>query len=225
MTITRRDLLLSAVAGARVLSDRLRSASRLFAGGQGRTGDLLTLPADLPVPIDDGACRHLPTMRMPALRLLSTAGRWVDVQGSAERRTVIYCYPRTGQPDKDPGPGWDQIPGARGCTPETCAFRDHHKEIARLGADVYGVSTQDSSYQQEMVRRLNVPFEVLSDADLKLVTALRLPTFEFEGLTLIRRLTMIVRNRRIEKIFYPVFPPDQHAAEIVSLLKEHGQRI
>jgi peroxiredoxin len=182
-----------------------------------RTDDLYKLPAGLPVPIDDGACRHLPGKRVPSLSLKSTSHR--DVNLSLLRgRTVIYCYPRTGLPHQDPPAGWDDVPGARGCTPESCGFRDHHAELRALGADVYGLSTQETDYQQEVVARLHLPFELLSDATLAFTNALTLPTFTIAGMTLVKRLTLIVRDGRIEHVFYPVFPPDTHAEQVVAWL-------
>jgi len=136
-------------------------------------------------------------------------------------RVVVFVYPRTGLPDRDSPPGWDDIPGARGCTPETCGFRDHHKDLAKLHAEVFGVSTQSTDYQQEMVKRLEVPFEVLSDEHFALIKALRLPTFTVDGMTLNKRLTLIARNGHIEQVFYPVFPPDTHADEVIGWLQKH----
>jgi peroxiredoxin len=188
---------------------------------KGRSDNLYELPKNLPVPIDDGACNHLTGMTIPSIPLPSTKGRMVDLVKVAAPRIIVYAYPQTGTPDKDPPPGWDAIPGARGCTPETCAFRDHHKELKALGAEVFGLSTQTTEYQQEMVARLHVPFEVLSDADFKLTHALRLPTFDIAGFTLIKRLTLVLRGSRIEKVFYPIFPPDRHAQEVKSWL-EHN---
>lgn len=219
----RRHFLRAVAAGGWAISDR---SFRLHAAPGHtqrlpRTVDITQSAPNVPVPVDDGACRHLVGMAMPAIRLRSTSGRWVDVRGTARARTVFYCYPRTGRPGEDLGPTWDEIPGARGCTSEACAFRDHHADLHRLGADVYGVSSQDMDYQQEMVIRLRVPFEVLSDEHLRLTKALRLPTFRFQGMTLIKRLTLIVRDRAIEKVFYPVFPPDGHAAEVITWLTEH----
>ncbi|WP_270935331.1 peroxiredoxin [Falsiroseomonas oryzae] len=179
---------------------------------------LTELPADLPPPPDDGACDHLPGTTMPSVVLPSTAGRDVDLGALPPGRVVIYCYPRTGRPDEPLPAGWDGIPGARGCTPQSCAFRDHHAELARLGTGVFGLSTQTTDYQREMAERLHLPFEVLSDAELRFARALRLPTFEVEGMTLIRRLTLIVRDGRIEHVFYPVFPPDRSAEETVRWL-------
>jgi peroxiredoxin len=186
--------------------------------------DLGTLPADLPVPVDDGACDHLVGMSVPAVALPSTAGRSVVLAQTGRPRTVVYIYPRTGEPDKSPPEGWDQIPGARGCTPQSCSFRDHHKELLELGAEVFGLSSQTTAYQQEMALRLHLPFEVLSDADLRLTRALRLPTFEFAGMTLIKRLTLILREGGIEHVLYPVFPPDQSAAQTIAWLRAHPVR-
>ena len=143
----------------------------------------------------------------------------VDVSALTAPRTVIYCYPRTGVPGSPLPQGWDAIPGARGCTPQACAFRDHYRELASLGAEVFGLSTQTTGYQQEMVERLHVPFEVLSDAEFRFCDALRLPTFEADGMRLVKRLTLIIRNGRIETVFYPVFPPDASAEQVVNWLR------
>jgi len=179
------------------------------------------LPSNLPVPVDDGACDHLPGLPVPSIKLRSTRDRWVDLSAVSDSRVVVYAYPRTGRPDEPLLPGWDAIPGARGCTPETCGFRDHHQDLQRLGAEVFGFSTQTTEYQKEMAERLHLPFEVLSDADLAFVHALRLPTFDIEGMTLVKRLTLVISGRRIEKVFYPVFPPDKHAAEVIDWLRNH----
>jgi peroxiredoxin len=189
-----------------------------------RSDNLQALPPDLPVPVDDGACNHLPGLTLPAIALPSTAGGTIRLDQSASRWTVIYAYPRTGLPDQDPPGGlavWDAIPGARGCTPQTCSYRDHYRELAGLGAEVYGVSAQDTAYQQEMVARLHVPFAVLSDADLAWSTALRLPTFAMAGMTLIRRLTLICSAGRIRRVFYPVFPPDADAGRVIEWLQSN----
>jgi peroxiredoxin len=184
--------------------------------------NLNALPANLPRPKDDGGARHLTGMAIPNLELPSTSNRLVNLAKLTAPRLVIYCYPMTGRPDRQLPAGWDDIPGARGCTPETCGFRDHHKDLAKLHADVYGVSTQSTEYQQEMVKRLEVPFEVLSDERFAFTKALKLPTFSVEGMTLIKRLTLIVRGGKIEKVFYPVFPPDTHAEEVIAWLKQHN---
>ena len=183
--------------------------------------NLNQLPANLPRPKDDGAARHLKGMALPDLELPSTANRRVNLSRIAALRVVIYAYPMTGRPDRQLPQGWDDIPGARGCTPETCGFRDHHKDLAKLQTEVFGLSTQDTPYQQEMVKRLEVPFEVLSDEHMALARALKLPTFTVEGMTLLKRLTLVARNCRIEQVFYPVFPPDKHAEEVIAWLKAH----
>ena len=139
-------------------------------------------------------------------------------QASLTRRTVVYCYPRTGEPGRDPPKGWNDIPGARGCTPQACSFRDHYRELQACGVEVFGLSTQSTEYQREAVERLHLPFELLSDLELALTNALQLPTFEVESMTLIKRLTLIIHAGRIEKVFYPVFPPDKHVEEVIELL-------
>ena len=175
------------------------------------------LPDGLPVPTDDGAADHLPGMRLPPVPLISTAGDAVDL-AALPGRTVVYCYPMTGRPGSDLPPGWDEIPGARGCTPQSCSFRDHHAELQALGARVFGMSTQDTDYQREAAVRLHLPFELLSDAELAFAGALDLPTFEVDGMILLKRLTLIIDDGRIEKVFYPVFPPDKSAEEVLGWL-------
>jgi peroxiredoxin len=188
-----------------------------------RSDNLYELPKNLPIPIDDGACDHLTGLRLPSVPLMSTAGTPVDL-AHLSGITVVYCYPRTGRPDQDPPDGWDLIPGARGCTPQSCAFRDHYQQLRQVGvAQVCGLSTQTSSYQREAVERLHLPFALLSDAELAFTRALQLPTFEVAGMTLIKRLTLIITNGKIVKVFYPVFPPDQNAAEVLTWLSEHPQ--
>jgi peroxiredoxin len=183
-----------------------------------RSDNLYALPPNLPVPQDDGACRHLPGMKVPSVALASTAGRSVDLSKLAGR-TVLYCYPRTGRPDQEVPLGWNEIPGARGCTPQSCAFRDHFEELKRAGAaQVFGLSTQDTDYQREAAERLHLPFELLSDAEFRFTQALRLPTFETSGMTLTKRLTLILRDGVVEHVFYPVFPPDRNAGDVVAWL-------
>jgi peroxiredoxin len=188
-----------------------------------RSDSVYELPEDLPVPTDDGACAHLPGLAVPSLELPATDGRRIDLT-ALPGRTVVYCYPRTGRPDQELPTGWNEIPGARGCTPEACGFRDHHAELAALGAAVFGLSTQDTAYQQEVAERLHLPFALLSDAELHLTTALRLPTFAVDGMTLINRLTLVLRDGVIEHVFYPVFPPDTHAETVVAWLTTHQGR-
>lgn len=184
-----------------------------------RSDNLYELPKDLPVPQDDGACNHLTGLKLPQLALVSTAGRSV-VLSMLAGRTVVYCYPRTGRPDQEVPAGWNEIPGARGCTPQSCAFRDHFEELKRAGAaQMFGLSTQDAGYQREAAARLHLPFELLSDEKLAFARALKLPTFEVAGMTLIKRLTLIIRDGVIQHVFYPVFPPDRNAGEVVRWLK------
>jgi peroxiredoxin len=183
------------------------------------THDPTTLPPDLPVPQDDGAARHLPAMQLPDVALPATSGPAVNLS-KLKGRTVVYIYPRTGVPGVDAPPGWDDIPGARGCTPQSCGFRDHFAELKALGvAHVVGLSTQDTAYQREAAERLHVPFPILSDAELKFARALRLPTFSVAGMTLLKRMALVIADGKIEKVFYPVFPSDQNAAEVVAWLR------
>jgi peroxiredoxin len=180
---------------------------------------LYEVPEGIPEPADDGACDHLPGMRLPSVPLVSTAGDMVD-PSALTGTTVVYCYPMTGRPDQDLPPGWDDIPGARGCTPQSCAFRDHHAELQALGARVFGLSTQDTEYQREAVERLHLPFPLLSDSELEFAGALDLPTFEAEGMTFIKRLTLIIEDGEIREVFYPVFPPGRNAEEVLDWLSE-----
>lgn len=179
------------------------------------------LPADLPRPVDDGAADHLVGMVIPKIGLHSTAGPVVSLSELPARRTVIYCYPMTGVPGKPLPEDWDAIPGARGCTPQACNFRDHHQEFQLLGAEVFGLSTQTTEYQREMAERLHLPFGVLSDAAFQLCDALRLPTFTVAGMRLLKRLTLIVREGRIEHVFYPVFPTNESADQALRWIKDH----
>ncbi len=185
-----------------------------------RSDNLYELPKGLPVPEDDRACDHLLALRLPSVALQSTAGRRVDLK-SLPGRTVVYCYPRTGKPDIEPPEGWNEIPGARGCTPQSCAFRDHHRELQVLGTRLFGLSTQSTEYQQEAVERLHLPFELLSDFELAFTRALRLPTFKVDSMVLIKRLTLILLDGRVEKVFYPVFPPDKNAHEVMEWLSRN----
>jgi peroxiredoxin len=177
------------------------------------------LPPDLPAPQDDGAARHLTRMKIPALKLPATDGSQVDLS-ALPGRTVVYIYPRTGVPGQPLPDGWNEIPGARGCTPQSCSFRDHFAELKQLGvAHLYGLSTQDTAYQSEAVQRLHLPFSVLSDRKLELTRALRLPTFLVAGMTLLKRMALVVDNGIITKVFYPVFPPDKNAEEVLAWLR------
>lgn len=184
---------------------------------------LTELPADLPEPTDDGAAAHLEGLHLPAVDLPATDGRVVTLSALAGLQ-VIYIYPMTGRPGVPLPEGWNAIPGARGCTPQSCAFRDRHAELAALGVSVSGLSTQDSDDQREAAVRLHLPFPLLSDARLALRDALALPTLEVDGRTLYRRLTLIADAARIVKVFYPVFPPDRNAVEVMAWLAARALR-
>jgi peroxiredoxin len=181
--------------------------------------DPTVLPQGIPAPQDDGAARHLTGRKLPSVRLVATDGFTVDLSTLAGR-TVVYVYPRTGVPGQSPPDGWDDIPGARGCTPQSCSFRDHFAELKRLGvAQLFGLSTQDTDYQREAAERLHLPFAILSDAGLALTRALGLPTFAVVGMTLLKRMALVIDDGVIAKVFYPVFPPDKNAAEVVAWLQ------
>ena len=179
------------------------------------------LPPNLPRPIDDGAADHLIGMRVPKVSLVSTGGRRVDLSTLGAPRTIIYCYPRTGVPGEPLPEGWDRIAGARGCTPQTCGFRDHHHGLKELSAELFGLSTQTTEYQREMAERLHLAFEILSDSEFEFTNALCLPTFEVTGTRLLKRLTLIIRDGLIEHVFYPIFPPDKSADEVLGWLRAH----
>jgi len=184
--------------------------------------DPTVLPADIPAPQDDGAARHLTGMKLPDIALAATSGPVVNLS-KLKGRAVLYIYPRTGVPGVDLPEGWNAIPGARGCTPQSCGFRDHFADLKALGVvHLYGLSTQDSGYQREAVERLHLPFAILSDADLKLGHAIKLPTFATSGMTLFKRMALVIDNGTIVKAFYPVFPPDKNAEEVLAWLRSHG---
>ena len=183
------------------------------------------LPPDLPVPVDDGATDHLPGIQLPSVPLQATDGTAVDL-ADLSGRTVVFIYPKTGRPGQPVPPEWDAIPGARGCTTQACNFRDLHQELITLGvARVFGLSTQTTEYQREAVERLHLPFSLLSDAKLDFAGALRLPTFEFDGETLLCRLTLVIDGGTVRKHFYPVFPPDQSAAQVSAWLTSQKVRL
>jgi peroxiredoxin len=180
----------------------------------------LILPDNLPVPKDDGAAKHLYGLRLPDIALQATDGGAVNLSRLAGR-SVVYVYPRTGRPGQVLPTGWDAIPGARGCTPQSCGFRDHFAELKSLGvAQLYGLATQDGDYQCEVVERLHLPFALLSDRELKFARALKLPTFEVDGMTLFKRMALVIDDGLIAKVFYPVFPPDKSAEEVIAWLRE-----
>jgi peroxiredoxin len=181
----------------------------------------LSLPDNLPIPQDDGACAHLPGLKLPSLALPTTDASTIDFSSLAGR-SVIFCYPKTGLPGKNPPASWDQIPGARGCTPQNCGFREEYGNLLRAGVkQFFGVSTQTTPYQQEAAERLHLPYLLVSDEKLTFARALNLPTFEFEGETLIKRLTLIVDDGVITHVLYPVFPPDKSAADTLQWIKQH----
>lgn len=182
---------------------------------------LTTLPENLPVPEDDGACDHLPGLVLPSIALPSTKGDLVDL-AALPGYVVVYCYPMTGRPDQALPDGWNQIPGARGCTPQSCSFRDHYQELRELQASVFGLSKQSTSYQQEAADRLHLPFPLLSDQLMSFSQALGLPLLKVEGMELIKRLTIIAKDCEIVKVFYPVFPPDQNADQVIAWLKQNA---
>lgn len=174
----------------------------------------------IPVPVDDGATRHLIGSRVASVSLPSTDSSRVDLS-ALHGRTVVYAYPRTGRPGVDNPDGWDMIPGARGCTPQACSFRDHYAELKALGVDhLFGISTQDVAYQREAVERLHLPFPFLSDEKLDLTHAMNLPTFQIEGMTLLKRLTLIIDDGDVRHVFYPVFPPDSSASDVIGWLSQ-----
>ena len=176
----------------------------------------------IPAPSDDGGAAHLKGTKIPSVGLRATDGTSVDLS-KLSGRTVVFAYPRTGEPGKiSLVDDWDMIPGARGCTPQTCSFRDLFTELKAAGsAQVFGLSTQSNEYQTEMAGRLHLPFPVLSDEKLELTRALNLPTMQVAGLTLIKRLALIVDDARIAHVFYPVFPPDRNAGDVLDWLKEN----
>jgi peroxiredoxin len=188
------------------------------AAMQNASHDPQVLPDNLPVPQDDGAADHLTGMKCADVSLPATDRTRVNLSG-LPGRTVVYAYPRTGVPGQDMPEGWDAIPGARGCTPQSCAFRDHFAELTALGVThVHGLSTQSTAYQREAAERLHLPFSLLSDEKLAFATAMRLPVFEVEGMTLLKRLALVIDNGVIKKVFYPVFPPDRNAADVIAWL-------
>jgi len=181
--------------------------------------DPTILPPNIPAPRDDGAARHLTGRRLPDVALPGTDGSTVNLS-TLKGRTVVYIYPRTGVPGVDLPPGWNDIPGARGCTPQSCSFRDHFGDLKRLGvAQLFGLSTQDTAYQTEAATRLHLPFAILSDETLALTKALDLPTFTTSGMTLLKRMALVIDDGAIVKVFYPVFPPDKSAAEVIAWLQ------
>lgn len=176
------------------------------------------LPTNLPIPEDDGACNHLPGADLPDVSLTATNGTTVNLK-DIKGLLVIYCYPMTGVPGKALPEGWNEIPGARGCTPQSCSFKNHYDELNTYGASVYGLSTQNTDYQQEVKTRLHLPFDLLSDEKFEFQKALKLPIFTVEGTDLLKRVTLIFKDGKVVKYFYPIFPPDKNAGDVLEYLK------
>ena len=181
--------------------------------------DLTKLPDDLPVPDDDGACNHLTNFTIPPISLPNQDGNLLRLNRLDTFKIVLYCYPMTGRPDRSLPPNWDSIPGARGCTPQTCGFRDNYDEIVSLNAIPIGVSTQSVDDLKEMVTRLGVNYDVVSDINLEFAKKLNLPTFTIDDKTFLRRTTIIIEKSVIKKVFYPIFPPNKHVHEVIEWLK------
>ncbi|MFG3369545.1 MerR family transcriptional regulator [Streptomyces sp. NPDC048156] len=212
----RRATLINNLNTAAHRGSRVVPTADTGSGGE----DYVTLPLDLPRPADDGAADHLPGLKAPGITLRNTAGKAIELDALGPRRTVIYIYPLTGRPGTDLPEGWNTIPGARGCTPESCGFRDHFQDLLEAGAGrVYGLSSQDTEYQHEVVERLGLPFDMLSDPNLNLAHTLGLPTFEVDGTRLFKRLTLVIRDGEIEHTFYPIFPPNEHAQQVLTWLR------
>lgn len=225
-TIADLDEMITALSSRREkLQQRLDHSSGSTSAKEATMPDFTTLPAGLPVPEDDGGADHLPGTAMPHLELPTSDGMTLDVSSPGPGRTVIYCYPLSGRPGVDLPRGWDEIPGARGCSTEACNFRDHFQDLQDAGVgQVYGLSSQSPDYQVELVERLHLPFTMLSDEDLTLADALTLPTFSAPGHErLYARLTLIIRESTIEHVFYPIFPPNEHARQVLDWLAQHPE--
>lgn len=179
---------------------------------------LLNLPDNLPIPLDDGKCNHLTNITLPNITLNSTGDNKINLS-KLKGFTVLYFYPRTGRPDVELLDGWNEIPGARGCTPQSCSFRDNHQTLTELNVSIYGISTQSTAYQKELVQRLHLPYEILSDENLELTQELNLPTFQIENMTLTKRVTLICKDDKVVKCFYPVFPPDENIYDVINWIR------
>jgi len=182
--------------------------------------NLNQLPTDLPIPQDDGSTNHLKGLKLPNLSLNASNGKAINL-ADIKGKLVVYCYPMTGQPNVGLPEGWDQIPGARGCTPQSCSFRDHYQELQELGAEVLALSVQSTEYQKEMVDRLHLPFQVVSDVNYQFQKVLNLPTFVAAGMKLLKRVTLIANNGVIEAVHYPIFPSDSDPSWVIDYLKSH----
>ncbi|MEU9090078.1 MerR family transcriptional regulator [Streptomyces sp. NPDC048428] len=225
LTLRIEELTVRRAVLARHLHEAAHRNSRAAdgSGAERNTVNHLTdLPPDLPVPEDDGAAAHLPGRAVPDIELPDTAGGTVSLHALGEGRSIVYCYPLTGRPDTDLPEGWNNIPGARGCTSEACDFRDHHDDLEAAGAThVFGLSSQSTAYQKEVVDRLRLPFPMVSDTGFRLSAVLGLPTFDFGGTPLYKRITLVIRDGRIEHVFYPVFPPNTHARQVLGWLRDN----
>jgi peroxiredoxin len=227
--ITRLDALIGELGSRRdMLRNRLyAAAARGFPSEQAKGGRLSPprygLPENLPVPIDDGSAGHLVGLRLPNLSFRSTDSRDVNLRDIGAGRWVLFVYPTTGVPGVDMPTGWDQIPGARGCTAEACGFRDSFGDLLHNGVEhIFGLSVQESRYQRELAKRLRLPYPLLSDPNLALGKALRLPTFEVDGRRFYKRLTIIVHNQSIENVFFPIFPPNEHARTVLGWIQKRS---
>jgi len=183
--------------------------------------NLSELPSNLPIPENDGSCDHLLHQKIPEISLLNQDGNFLRLNRNDTFRIVLYCYPMTGHPDKLLPPNWDSIPGARGCTPETCSFRNHYDDIIKLNAIPIGMSTQIPSDIKEMTKRLMIPYDVVSDCNLKFSNRMNLPTFKTNNIIFIKRLTLIIERSVIKKVFYPIFPPDLHINDVLHWLEKN----
>jgi peroxiredoxin len=210
-------------------TDLIKKSNKIFTNGSinvikptKRSDNLYELPKDIPMPIDDGACDHLPGSKFPSIPLLSTNGEKIDVAKLSEP-VVLYCHPRTGLPDRDPPLGWNEIPGARGCTPQSLAYRDSYDEFKKLGFLVFGMSVQSTEYQKEAAIRLQLPFPLLSDENLALTNEQNLPTFKIESMKFNKRLTLIIHDGVIVKVFYPIFPTNKDPKVVLTWILQHRQ--
>ena len=184
-----------------------------------RNDNIYSLPENLPVPQDGGECNHLQNTILPDINLMSTSSTKINLK-KIKGKSVVFCYPRTGKPDIEPPLGWNDIPGARGCTPQMCTINEKVNYFLNLDISVFGLSTQETEYQQEMVERLNLNFNVLSDCHLDLTKALNLPTFKINDMTLLKRLTLVIENGVIIKVFYPVFPSTESVKNVLDYLND-----
>jgi len=183
--------------------------------------NLSILPSNLPVPEDDGACKHLLNTSVPSVSLANQDGNLLKLNRNDTFRVMLFCFPMTGHPEKPLPMGWDDIPGARGCTPQTCSFRDHYDDLIKLNAIPIGLSTQSVDDLKEMTKRLKIPYDVVSDANLNFANLIKLPTFKVDKKVFIKRVTLIIKNSIIKKVFYPIFPPNLHIKDVINWLKNN----